>query len=90
MKIVPQKRKYLRKISDKSGDEEHPFLFETSDEREKGIKNITVSGRERTVSKHIFWKTGFRFRGIGIFHLWGQENCTEFDDVDSECGLRKK
>lgn len=82
-----KKRKAIRKISDSSGDEEEPILCNSSDSEndEREEDNCVGCGEN-------YYKTQLveDWLQCTICELWAHENCTEFDNMCSKCGQKKK
>ncbi|XP_046739568.1 uncharacterized protein LOC124407470 [Diprion similis] len=88
MRKCKEDMKYAKRmISDSSGDEEQPVLCDTSDKKGEGReKENCVGCGENYFETHLIedWLQCI------ICQLRLHENCTEFDNMCSKCGQRKK
>lgn len=81
------KRKAVRRISESSSDLSEPVLCDTSDkeDKENETDNYAACGDN-------YYKTRLVEDWLQciICDRWVHENCTEFDDICSKCGHKKK
>ncbi|CAB3223714.1 unnamed protein product [Arctia plantaginis] len=80
-----RKRKAIRRISETSCDEEDVVLCSDTENMDDEVNNCKRCGENHYKTKLVEdWIQCL------ICELWVHENCTEFEDVCSECGQKKK
>lgn len=85
--VTVRKRKAIRQKSVSSSDEEQPILCDTSpdEDKENEADNCAECGENYYSTRLIEdWLQCL------ICHLWVHENCTEFEDMCSKCGQKKR
>ncbi|XP_035431937.2 uncharacterized protein C01G6.5-like [Spodoptera frugiperda] len=82
-----RKRKAVRRMSESSSDLSEPVLCDTSDEEDKENEADNCAGCGEN-----YYKTRLVEEWLQclICDRWVHENCTEFDDMCSKCGQKKK
>ncbi|KAF9411049.1 hypothetical protein HW555_010051 [Spodoptera exigua] len=86
-KTLKEHRRKVRCISESSSDLSEPVLCDTSDEEDKENEADNCAGCGENYYKTRLVEDWLQCL---ICDRWVHENCTEFDDMCSKCGQKKK